>query len=71
MRKISETEENNMYSMLQDSIFSLCEKKPENSINFLSKKLLEYCDNEPASKFKSKSDHRIVNEFYNIGSQIR
>ena len=46
MRRISEAEENNMYNMLQISLESLCEIKPDNSLHYLSKKLLEFCDNE-------------------------
>ncbi len=63
MRRITETEENNMYNMLQKSLESLCEIKPDNSLHFLSKKLLEISDGEtitlPVKKPKKSLVYRL------------
>ena len=54
MRKIDDFEESQMYSILQNSILSLCDKKPENSINYLSNRLKEFCDEDGEIPLKSK-----------------
>jgi len=61
MRRISETEENNMYNMLQKSLESLCEIKPDNSLHFLSKKLLEISDGETIALPVKKPKKSLVN----------
>jgi hypothetical protein len=47
MKKISETEENEMYRILSEGIYSLCETKPQNAIEHLAKKLLEISGEHP------------------------
>jgi hypothetical protein len=47
MKKISVEEENEMYRILSEAIYSLCENKPQNAIEHLAKKLLEISGEHP------------------------
>ena len=47
MKKISETEENEMYKTLSEALFSLCETKPKDAIEHLARKLLELSGDNP------------------------
>jgi len=47
MKKISDGEENEMYRLLSDSLFSFCESKPKNSIEYLARTLLTVANEDP------------------------
>lgn len=47
MKKISELEENEMYKIINDALFSLCEEKPNNPVEFLSKSMLCLIGEDP------------------------
>ncbi len=49
VRKISTEEENKMYKMINDSLFALCEEKPNNPIDYLSRKMMELAGLDPSS----------------------
>lgn len=67
-KKITEAEENEMYSIINNALFSLCEEKPNDPIDFLSRKMLELLGDDPNSldlrrKNLSKSG-RLNDELY-------
>ena len=47
MKKITDSEENEMYRLLSESLFSFCESKPKNSIEYLAKQMLEFAHEDP------------------------
>lgn len=47
MKKISEIEENEMYRILSEALYSICQTKPDNAIENLAKKLLEISGEHP------------------------
>ena len=61
MKKITDGEENEMYRLLSDSLFSFCESKPKNSIEYLSKQLLDYAHEDPdiIKTFINKKEDKI------------
>lgn len=62
MKKIDEQEENEMYYILSQAIYSLCENKPQNAIEHLAKKLLEYSGEHPdlIRRFSKKQKVRLL-----------
>ncbi len=46
-KKIIESEENEIYSVISKALFSLCQEKPNDAIDFLSKKMLEIIGDDP------------------------
>lgn len=54
MKKISETEENEMYKIINQALFCLCEEKPNNPVEFLSKKMLKILGDNPESLHAKK-----------------
>lgn len=67
MSKIDEKEENEMYKIISDALFSLCENKPKNPIKYLSAKMLELIGDNPDSL---KIRHKVLLYIYNLCSQI-
>ena len=54
-RSISQKEENELYQIINDSLFALCEEKPSDPIEFLSIKMLqEIGDTATILEIKSK-----------------
>jgi len=45
-KKVSEAEETEMYRIVSDALFALCDKKPTNPVEFLARKLLELVGDE-------------------------
>jgi len=46
-RKITESEENEIYAVISKALQALCQEKPNDSIDFLSKKMLEIIGDDP------------------------
>jgi hypothetical protein len=46
-KKITESEENEIYSTISTALKALCEEKPKDSIDFLTKKMLEIIGDDP------------------------
>ena len=62
MRKVSDEEENLVYDIIQQSLFNLCDQKPEEPIDFLSKFLLEFSEenNQTPNKTTKLSSKKSV-----------
>lgn len=41
MKKITDLEENDMYKVINDALFSICEEKPNDPLDFLSRKMMD------------------------------
>jgi hypothetical protein len=48
-KKISTEEENEMYQIINDALFALCEEKPNNPIDYLARKMTELIGLDPNS----------------------
>ena len=59
MKNIDIVEESQMYKMIEKSLFSLCEEKPDKSINFLSNKLNEYSENDEGYSYPKNSTRKV------------
>ena len=46
-KKITESEENEIYSTISTALQALCTEKPNDSIDFLTKKMLEIIGDDP------------------------
>ncbi len=53
MRKIDEKEEEEMYKIINDALYKLCQEKPNNPVEILAKNMLEIIE-EDTSNFKGK-----------------
>ena len=58
-KKITESEENEIYSTISTALQSLCEEKPNDSIDFLTKKMLEIIGDDPKWGSKKKKEVKI------------
>ena len=47
LKKITENEENDIYLVISKALESLCQEKPNDAIDFLSKKMLEIIGDDP------------------------
>lgn len=67
-KKITEGEENEIYSVISKALQALCQEKPNDSIDFLSKKMLEIIGDDPkwnyTQKKKVKNYYKIMHIFY-------
>jgi calcium-dependent protein kinase len=46
MKKISEEEENEIYNVIKTALFSLCEAKPSDPVEYLARKMLQLVDDQ-------------------------
>jgi hypothetical protein len=46
-KKITTEEENEMYKIINDALFALCEEKPNNPIDYLARKMTELIGMDP------------------------
>jgi hypothetical protein len=53
-KKLTENEENEIYSVISQALQALCREKPNDSIEFLSKKMLEIIGDDPKWKTQKK-----------------
>jgi hypothetical protein len=53
-KKISIDEENKMYQIINDALFSLCEEKPNNPVDFLARKMIELIGMDPHTALSIK-----------------
>ena len=47
LKKITENEENDIYLVISKALESLCQEKPNDATDFLSKKMLEIIGDDP------------------------
>ena len=59
-KKITEGEENEIYSVISKALEALCQEKPNDSINFLSKKMLEILGDDPKWNINKKLKVKII-----------
>lgn len=46
-KRITESDENEIYSVISTALQALCREKPNDSIDFLSKKMMEIIGDDP------------------------
>jgi hypothetical protein len=62
-RQISNDEENEMYHIINDALFALCEEKPNNPIDYLARKMIDLTGMDPSilSIKKKVSSYNLTN----------
>ena len=50
----SETEEQEIYRVISDALLCLCEQKPNDPVDFLSRKMLELIGDDPSTAIRKK-----------------
>ena len=60
MKKISIEEENEMYQIINDALFELCEEKPNNPIDYLARKMIELIGLEPNQALTIKKKVKVT-----------
>ena len=61
---ISEDESNKIYNVIRDALLALCQEKPNDPVDFLSRKMLEIIGENPNSMIRgvTKSINTKIND---------
>jgi hypothetical protein len=59
-KKISIEEENEMYQIINDALFALCEEKPNNPIDYLARKMIELTGLDPSQALSIKKKVKVT-----------
>jgi len=62
-KKITENEENEIYLVISKALHALCQEKPNDAIDFLSKKMLEIIGDNPKLNNHKKKVTKLLNQF--------
>lgn len=62
-KKITENEENEIYLVISKALQALCQEKPNDAIDFLSKKMLEIIGDDPKWNNQKKKVLLLFSQF--------
>ena len=66
----SETEEQEIYRVISDALLCLCEQKPNDPVDFLSRKMLELIGDDPSTAIRKKEITENDIEKQNLNENI-
>ena len=67
---IDEKEEQEIYKVISDALLTLCEQKPNDPVDFLSRKMLELIGDDPSNAVRAKDLDVDENELNKVNECI-
>ena len=70
IHSIDEKEEQEIYKVISDALLTLCEQKPNDPVDFLSRKMLELIGDDPSNAVRAKDLDVDENELNKVNENI-